>query len=188
MLEGALPSLSTVKSFCDVYVDAPITEYGLLFRRVAALPAWLQRTGFPLPVLIGCNDATAILPRVRWRSTDDAIFGAAIPDDALPHVDLRAGTSVNALLAALAKYGLATQVEVFLVGPLDPCAPRFVVGVLAQTAGGKAATTTRRWAAIEEALRHFGLHVVCTGVDGGGSNVAAQRQYAAVCSIAVGIH
>jgi hypothetical protein len=180
--------MSTVKSFCDVYVDAPITEYGLLYRRIAALPLWLRRIGYDLPLLAACNDATAILPRVRWRATDDAVFGAAVPDDELHRVDLRAGTSVNALLSQLAKYGLATQVEVFLVGPLDPRAPRFVIGVLAQTAGATAPTTTRRWTAIEHALQQFGLHVVCTGVDGGGSNVAAQHQHTAVRIIAVYAH
>lgn len=95
---------------------------------------------------------------------------------------------MNALLSQLAKYGLATQVEVFLVGPLDPRAPRFVVGVLAQTAGATAATTTQRWATIEDALQRFGLYVVCTGVDGGGSNVAAQHQYTTVRIIAVCVH
>lgn len=188
LLEGALPCLSTVKSFCDVYVEAPITEYGLLYRRIAALPHWLQWIGYKLPLLAACNDATAILPRVRWRATDDAVFGAAVPDNELHRVDLRAGTSVNALLSQLAKYGLATQVEVFLVGPLDPRAPRFVVGVLAQTAGATAATTTQRWATIEDALQRFGLYVVCTGVDGGGLNVAAQHQYTTVRIIAVCVH
>lgn len=171
-----------------MYVEAPITEYGLLYRRVAALPHWLKRIGYDLPLLTACNDATAILPRVRWRPADDAVFGAAIPDDELHRVDMRAGTSVNALLSQLAKYGLATQVEAFLVGPLDPRAPRFVIGVLAQTAGATAATTTRRWAAIEDALHQFGLHVVCTGVDGGGSNVAAQHQHTAVRTVAIYAH
>lgn len=161
-------------------MEFPILEIGFLHRRFDALQGWLQRIGYKEPFLVACNDATAVLPRVRWRSVDDAIFGAAIPDNELPSVDLRAGSSLEVLLARLEKYGLATQAEVMLVGPAHPAAPRFVLGVFAQKSGGTADCSCQRWRIIEEELRKRHLYVICSGSDAGGSNVAAQQQYSEV--------
>lgn len=166
-----------MKSFCNTFVDFPISEIGFLHRRLDALVSWLRRTKQFAPFLVGCDDAVAVLPRARWRSIDDAIFGAAIPDDELPSVDLRAGDSVDKLLETLQHYGLATQALVMLVGPLDPSAPRFILAVFALKSGGTAAAIQQRWAIVEEGLRRRGLYLICSGVDGGGANVSAQLRY-----------
>lgn len=181
LLEGVIPSLTTTKAFLDTFIGCPINEFGFLQRRIAALPTWLRRIGAAdVPFLAVHSDATSVIPRVRWRPCDDAIFGAAIPDQKLPHVDLHAGSSANELLAQLEHYGLATQVDVILVGPLHPKAPRYVLAMFAQTSGGDAEVLKNRWAIVENELHRLGLHVVCIGVDGGGANASAQRKYARV--------
>lgn len=177
LLEGALPSLTTIKSFCSTFVDFPVVELGFLHRRLDALGHWLHRIKHTLPFLVGCDDAVAVLPRVRCRYLDDAVFGAAIPDDELPYQDMRTGDSVDKLLAMLEKYGLATQALVMLVGPANPAAPRFVLAVFAQKSGGTAALMQQRWLIVEDELRRRGMYLICSGVDGGGANVSAQLQY-----------
>lgn len=177
LLEGALPSLPTVKRFAESFVTFPLCESGFLHGRFNALDHWLQRIGCDTRIVFCCTDATAILPRVRYRCADDAIIGAAILDDELPTTDIRAGTSVDDLLAHLKQYGLATQADVYLLSTLDPSKPVFYLAFFAQKNGPSADVLCRRWQVIEHELMRRNIYLLGTGADGGGANITAQKRH-----------
>jgi hypothetical protein len=185
LLEGGLPSLTTIKSFCEVYIKCPLHEFGYQETRFLWLQNFLERIGYKERLLLAHTDAVAIIPRVRYRPLDDAVFGHYVPDDEMPTTDLRMGSSANVLLAKLQKHGLATEAEVLSVGPLDPAAPRFVLAVMPQKKGGKATALQNRWRTLERCLQAHQYYLVSIGADGGGANISAQRKYMTVRSVVV---
>lgn len=181
LLEGALPSLTAVKRFASSFLGFPICESGFLSARFDGVHDWLRSIGARTPFVFGCSDATAVLPRLHIRA-DGSIVGVAVPDSQSHTTDLRAGKSVNELLDKLKEFGLATEVDAYLLTAPDPAKPSYYLAFFGQSKKGLcAATITARWQTVSEELEKRGVVLMATTLDGGGANLSAQLDFQKVC-------
>ena len=178
LLEGALPSLTAVKRFASSFLGFPICESGFLSARFDGVHDWLRSIGARTPFVFGCSDATAVLPRLHIRA-DGSIVGVAVPDSQSHTTDLRAGKSVNELLDKLKEFGLATEVDAYLLTSPDPAKPSYYLAFFGQ--GLCAATITARWQTVSEELEKRGIVLMATTLDGGGANLSSQLDFQKVC-------
>jgi hypothetical protein len=177
LLEGALPALATVKRFAGDITPNVICESGFTYARFDGVLPWLKSLGMP-PIVLAACDATSLLPRIRVRLSDDAVIGAAIPDSLLPTTDLRMGQSVNDLMQRLRPFGLATEIDVYMLSTPDPSKPSYYLAFFGQKKKSVTALTLRnRWQIIHDELQKRGVHLFCTAADGGGPNVSAQESW-----------
>lgn len=177
LLEGALPSLTAAKRFASSFLGFPICESGFLSARFDGVQDWLKSIGAQTPIVFGCSDATAVLPRLHIRA-DGSIVGVAVPDSQSHTTDLRAGKSVNELLEKLQEFGLATEIDAYLLTAPDPAKPSYYLAFFGQIKKGlSAATIATRWRTISEELDKRGIVLMATTLDGGGANLSAQLSF-----------
>ncbi len=95
--------------------------------RFAAAARFYERIGYKNDFFSVCNDATAVRAAVTCRLQDNALLGLATLRD------LRCGATMQSIEDVALEHGIATNVDVYLLNPLDPMLPSFVLGVFPQS-------------------------------------------------------
>jgi hypothetical protein len=127
-------------------------------------------------VFLLVNDATALLPALGFRASDDSVHGYAISDDELSQLDVRAGESLDGFLQRFHSLKLATQVEIVLLVPLAPRCPPYILAAFAQSGLQTAETVARRLVIAREEMEQRGALIVGWAADGASSNFKLMRQ------------
>ncbi len=142
--------------------------------RFAAAARFYERIGYKNDFFSVCNDATAVRAAVTCRLQDNALLGLATLRD------LRCGATMQSIEDVALEHGIATNVDVYLLNPLDPMLPSFVLGVFPQSGKVDGKVIELRWAIIEACLAHFGIYIIAFSADGDEAHLAAmhRRQYA----------
>lgn len=157
LLQGALPSLRTVQRHIAGYVSAPLMDPGFCIPRINAAVNYFQLHGYHCNFVHIAHDAVHILSRLSFRFTDGALLGFAIPDGELYKTLVTAPSTFEELRHAADTYPLASQAEVFLLVPLDPRVPAYIIGVFAQTAAPCAADVLCRVDTLTDYLLKAGI-------------------------------
>lgn len=121
------------------------------------------------------NDATSLLPALGYNLATDEVHGFALADCDLPAADLRAGASIAEFLVRHGDKQLATQVEVYLLVPLVPRMPPYILGVFAQSGSQTAETVQRRLTIAREEVEKHGSLVVGWAADGASAHFKIMR-------------
>lgn len=132
--------------------------------------------GYTADVFLLVNDATALLPALGYNPTTDEVVGFAISDEELPRFDTRAGASLRAFLERLMDKKLATQAEVYLLVPLAPRVPPYVLGTFAQSGSQSAETVQRRLAIARTEMEKRGALILAWAADGASAHFKLMRQ------------
>jgi len=127
-------------------------------------------------VFLLVNDATALLPALGYRASDDTVHGYAISDDNLSQLNVRAGDSLDGFLHRFHSLKLATQVEVVLLVPLAPRCPPYVLAVFAQSGSQTSETVARRLLIAREEMERRGALIIGWAADGASSHFKLMRQ------------
>src|SRR6185437_5837307 len=137
-----------------------LIEPGYSLARIHAARSFYQRLGYTAGVFVTSSDATAVRQELTVRLADDALHGLCT---------LRAvmtGDTLQEMQALAEEHGLARQVDVLLLNPLDTRLPSFVLGVFPQRATPSAAILRERWELLRPLLAAVGLVVVGHCADG----------------------
>lgn len=157
------------------YQPGRITGSGILSLHLDIARAFFQQLGYPINLFSLSNDATAILPRLCYCPSNDALIGLAIEDDSLPILKIQAGTKFAQMLEYAQTYGLATQAELFLLNPLIPGFPSFVLVAFAQKSGPNAENVSRRWSIVAREMAKRGMYIVSYQSDGASAQLKAMQ-------------
>lgn len=170
-LFGALPgrryTLQRKLKNADVLI-----EPGLSLSRMAAARRFYDQLGYKARLFATSNDATATRQEATVRLADNALHGLCTL------AALTAGETLQHMIEQVVKYGLARQVDVLLLNPLDTRLPSFVLGVFPQRATPEAAVLKERWEVSRQHLDAVGLHVLAHGADGDPPQLSALLQRA----------
>lgn len=171
---GALPSITTTLK-TELELLSPLVEPGFTMERFAAAARFFERVGYSHRVFLGCNDATAVRASITCRLQDNVLLGLGSLEDT------RCGPTLQDIQLTAQRLGIATQVDVYLLCPLDPTLPSFVLGIFPQNGRVDSDIIAMRWAIIDDCLAHFGLVVIAHCADGDSSHLSAmqRRQYSA---------
>lgn len=143
-----------------------LLQLGLIFTRLAT----------PLDLFLIVNDATALLPALGYNVATDEVNGLAVSDEDLPTFDGRAGGSLEEFLLRHKDKNLATQVEVYLLVPLAPRIPPYVLGAFAQAGPQTAETVQQRLALARAGVEKHGSLVLGWAADGASAHSKLMRQ------------
>jgi len=164
-LYGALPSrrhvLDTRLAHSDVLV-----EPGFQLSRASAAARFYGRLGYTGPFTTS-EDGTACREEATVRMRDYAILGLCTLAAVVT------GDTLQEMIAALVTHGLARQVAVLLLNPLDTRLPSFVLGVFPQRSTACASVLKERWGLLRPLLDAVGVHVVGHGADGDAAQLRA---------------
>ncbi len=173
---AALPSAQSL--YRNMLRQSTITECGFTLARFQAAPAFFASVGYTSPFVMCSNDATALKPELAWRPSDNALLGFVVDDAELPVTLFTAGTKVSQIQTLIDTYKLSTQLEVYLINPLDPRIPSYVLAAFAdQHRAG--VVHAARWRTIDELLSRHGLHVISHSCDGDPAHLSTQLARAA---------
>ena len=137
-----------------------LIEPGYSMARIRAAADFYRRLGYTVNVYVTASDATAVREELTVRLADGALHGLCTLHAVVT------GDTLQEMQALVKKYGLARQVDVMLLNPLDTRLPSFVLGVFPQRATPTAAVLRERWELIRPLLADVGLHVVGHCSDG----------------------
>lgn len=169
---AGLPGVDTVRRWLQTRGPAPLRESGLSYSRFNSITPFFQSLGSTVPIYHLANDGTALIPRLKFRSTDNALLGFAVSDADLPHTPLHVPDTFEELEALLDKYPLATAAEIYTLQPMDPRYPAIVIACFAQSGPADAVVTRQRLDSIVSALGERGIHVVTFSADGAAANLS----------------
>ncbi len=152
-----------------------ITESGFTVARFEAAREFFTSLGYTCPFVTCTNDATALKPELVWRQRDDALLGFVLDDDQLPFIEyaFTAGTKLSDIRKLLAKHSLGTQLELYLINPLNPRIPSFVLAAFVDKHRASAVHAAR-WRTIDKMLALHGLHVISHSCDGDPAHLSTQ--------------
>ena len=173
---GSAPSLDTIREHIKNVVGEPLRECGFTQRRLDHALKFYHGIGYSKDVFLLVNDATALLPALGYRASDDSVHGYAISDDELSQLDVRAGESLDAFLQRFHALKLATQVEVVLLVPLAPRCPPYILAAFAQSGSQTAETVARRLNTARDEMERRGALIIGWAADGASSNFKLMRQ------------
>jgi hypothetical protein len=177
---GAAPSIDTLKRRITELVDVPLRNCGFSDARFDAALAHFDRLGYKANAYLLVNDATALLPALGYNTATDEVLGFALSDEELALLDVRAGESVSAFLDRFDAKKLATQVEVYLLVPLAPRVPPFILGAFAQSGTQAADTIKRRLDIARAEVERRGGLVLAWAADGATTHVKLMRSLRAL--------
>lgn len=173
---GSAPSLDTIREHIKNVVGEPLRECGFTQRRLDHALKFYHDIGYSKDVFLLVNDATALLPALGYRASDDSVHGYAISDDELSQLDVRAGESLDGFLQRFHALKLATQVEIVLLVPLAPRCPPYILAAFAQSGSQTAEIIARRLVIAREEMERRGALIVGWAADGASSNFKLMRQ------------
>ena len=176
-LFGALPGPDTAKKWMMQRCPSILRESGLSVSRMDSVPIFFETFGAVSPVYHLSHDATAVLPRIRWRRPDNALLGFVVSDAELPYFDCRAPESFSELEEFMDKYRVATQAEIFVLQSMDPRLPTLVLAVFAQSGPADAGTTKSRIATIVQRLAAVGCYIMSWAADGAAANSLVMTEH-----------
>lgn len=157
-------------------VGEPLHGCGFSDSRFAGIRDHFHSLGYTSDVFIIVNDATALLPALGYYSATDEVDGLAVSDEELPTLDSRAGPSLEEFLQRHSDKNLATQVEVYLLVPLAPRIPPYVLGAFAQSGSQTAERIRRRLDIARYYVEKAGMLVLAWAADGASAHVKLMRQ------------
>jgi hypothetical protein len=105
---------------------SPLVEPGFSMERFALAARFYEQLEYKHRFFSSCNDATAIRAAVTCRLQDNVLLGLGTMED------VRCGPTMRDIEAAALQHGIATQVDIHLLNPLDPMLPSFVLGIFPQ--------------------------------------------------------
>lgn len=168
-------------------VGEPLHGCGFSDSRFAGIRQHFHSLGYTSDVYIIVNDATALLPALGYYSATDEVDGLAVSDEELPTFDGRAGSSLEEFLERHRDKNLATQVEVYLLVPLTPRIPPYVLGAFAQSGSQTAETIRRRLDIARSYVEKSGMLVLAWAADGASAHVKLMRQLSIPGSTAIAL-
>lgn len=171
---GYLPSPATVLDYHLQLSALVLHEVGLSASRCLQAKQFFKELRYLLPFFHLCTDALDVRKAITWRRIDNVIVGLATL------VDVRCPQTIAQLIQLIAKYGIATHVNVLVLVPLDPAVPPPVLAVFPQVGKPVASTYLQRWAVANDMLADVGLFVVSHDCDGDSAQLRAEtrRQHA----------
>jgi hypothetical protein len=149
---------------------SPLVEPGFSMERFALAARFYEQLGYQHRFFSSCNDATAIRAAVTCRLQDNVLLGLGTMED------VRCGPTMRDIEAAALQHGIATQVDIHLLNPLDPMLPSFVLGIFPQNGRVDGDTMALRWAIVDDCLAHFGMYVLAHCADGDSAHMSAMRR------------
>jgi hypothetical protein len=177
LLDGVLPNPDTVLNHFFHTSSPLLNEPGFTLARFQRANSFYQRLNYKPMIFHMCNDATALRRLLTWRQPDNALLGLNTL------ADIRCPDTLEELEALVAHYGIAAEVNVLLLCPLDPSKPSFVLGLFPQQHLQCADIHLQRWATAEEHLERFGMYVVTHGVDGAAPHLLAEKVRQPHCTL-----
>ncbi len=169
LMLGVFPQADTLLARQAAGVT-PLVEPGFCIARFQAAVRFYQNIGYPYPYFTVCNDATALRAAVTCRLTDNVLLGMSTL------ADLRCPNTMAEIEALAVQHGIATQVDVLLLNPLDPLLPSFVLAVFPQSGHVNARVIATRWAIADDCLAFFGAIVLAHGSDGDEAHMRAMKE------------
>lgn len=173
---GMIPSDDTLRAHITTIVGEPLLESGFTYKRLDFALEHFQRVGYNSNAFLLVNDATALLPAIGYRAVDDSVHGYAIPDEQLAQIDVRAGESLEEFMQRFHSHPLANQVEVYLLVPLAPCYPPYILAAFAQSGSQSTETISRRLVIAREEMERRGALIIGWAADGASSHFKLMRQ------------
>ena len=173
---GITPSEDTLRSYITEVIGLRLQDCGFTDARFNHVLPYYHALGYTSDVFLLVNDATAVLPALGYRGSDDTVHGLAISDDDLAKLDVRAGESLEDFLHRFHSYKLATQVEIVLLVPLKPRCPPYIVAAFAQSGSQTMETVQRRLAIAQEQMERRGALIIGWAADGASAHFKLMRQ------------
>ena len=143
-----------------------LVEPGFQLSRASAAARFYGRLGSTGPFTTS-EDGTACREEATVRMRDYAILGLCTLAAVVT------GDTLQEMIAALVTHGLARQVAVLLLNPLDTRLPCFVLGVFPQRSTACASVLKERWGLLRPLLDAVGVHLVGHGADGDAAQLRA---------------
>lgn len=173
---GAAPSLDTIRRRIKDIVGEPLRGCGFSNARFCGARDHFHSLGYTADVFLLVNDATALLPALGYNPTTDEVVGFAVSDEELPGLDTRAGTSLQAFLERFKDKKLATQVEIYLLVPLAPRVPPYILAAFGQSGSQSADTVQHRLAIARTEMEKRGALILGWAADGASAHYKLMRQ------------
>lgn len=172
---GAAPSVDTLKRRITELVGDPLRNCGFTDARFEAAMQHFDRLGYKANAYLLVNDATSLLPALGYNASTDEVLGFALSDEEMARLDIRAGDTVSTFLDRFDAKKLATQVEIYLLVPLAPRVPPFILGAFAQSGTQVADTVKRRLDIARAEVERRGGLVLAWAADGATTHVNLMR-------------
>lgn len=166
-LVGVLPGRAYCTKKHLESADVLLFEPGFYASRFAAARRFYDALGYSSHVYFTSTDATAVRQQLTVRRKDDALLGLCTVRAVV------AGESLQGMLAAVTKYGLASLADLFLLNPIDTRLPSFALGVFPQCSTPKHPVLMERWSVAHKLLADQGMCFVAHGGDGDSAQLAA---------------
>ena len=168
--------MDTIRRRIKEIVGEPLRGCGFSEARFARIRNHFHALGYTSDLYLIVNDATALLPALAYNPATDEVDGFEVPDQILPTFDGRAGPSLENFLHRNMDKNLATQVEVYLLVPLAPRIPPYVLGAFAQSGSQTAETVQQRLAVARAGIERHGSLVLGWAADGASAHRKLMRQ------------
>lgn len=175
LLQAAIPSLATTRRHIAGIVPAPLLNPGVSCSRIKGAKHFFEAVGYKCPFYVICSDAVSCVPILWYRCADGALLGFAVSDKDLPRVLIFPPTTMKELQEIMLKYPLATQVDAWLLAPLDPSKPAFVIAVFPQIQSPPANEIHWRLELISKLLEVVGIYVMAYCSDGAAPQLRAMK-------------
>ncbi len=169
LLDGVLPGTETVLAHHHLESSPLIHEPGISAARIDRAHDFFSLHKYAPMIFHMCNDATALRKTLSHRRADNTLHGLNTLDD------VRCPDTLDDLEAIAARYGMASEIDVVLLCPLNPTLPPFVLAVFPQQHLLSAHVHLRRWGVLEQLLAERGMYVVTHGVDGAAPHLVAEQ-------------
>lgn len=173
---GVLPSEETIREHIKQVIGAPLRECGFTDGRFDAALPFFNKVGYTSRVFLLVNDATALLPALGYRASDDSVHGYAISDELLSLIDVRAGESLDEFRKRFHSMELANQVELIILAPLAARCPPYILAAFAQSGSQSAETISQRLTIARDEMERRGALIIGWAADGASAHFKLMRQ------------
>lgn len=153
---------------------------GFYASRFAAARRFYDRLDYTIHVYNTSTDGTATRQQVTVDLKTRHLHGLCTLRTVV------AGDTLQEMMEAVTKFGIARVVDVFLLNPLDTLLPSFVLGVFPQQSTPKHEVLVERWDVAHQLLEQNGMGVLAHGGDGDSPQLSAMLTRACTDNIAFG--
>ncbi len=174
------PSLDTIRKRIKDIVGEPLQRCGFSDERLDNALPHFHKLNYKSDVFLLVNDATALLPALGYNVTTDEVIGFALTDEELPRLDVRAGESLEAFLQRFQECKLATQVEIYMLVPLTPHTPPYILAAFAQSGPQSGETAQQRLRTVQTEMERRGALILTWAADGASAHYKVMRQLSTV--------
>lgn len=139
-------------------IDA-ITAPGIAMSRFEEARRFYDSIGYTSHFYFSSNDATALRPTLTIGKGDRLVGLCTLKAVA-------AGETLQAMMEAAHKFGIATRVDLLLLNPVDTRYPSFPFAVFPQRSSPAHSVLVERWNVMHNLLAERGMCVLAHGSDG----------------------